>query len=131
MTTRPPAPRLTASDKLLSSTIPLPKDALISCSIYSPLAGPSSHSRAYNDILEVARRDVLSRNQSGSATLTQSILTSVHVRGMDSCMYAFLIGRQGEDPTELSALHFDGLIGEYFSSGPTEILPLGGGLRQP
>jgi hypothetical protein len=40
-------------------------------------------------------------------------------------MYAFLIGRQGEDPTELSALHFDGLIGEYFSSGPTEMLPLG------
>ncbi|KAJ7799951.1 hypothetical protein B0H14DRAFT_3113979 [Mycena olivaceomarginata] len=124
MTTRPPAPRLTASDKLLSSTIPLPKDALISCSIYSPLAGPSSHSRAYNDILEVARRDVLSRNQSGSATLTRSILTSVHVRGMDSCMYAFVIGRQGEDPTELSALHFDGLIvTSQISFTPSDIYP--------
>ncbi|KAF7350887.1 Mediator of RNA polymerase II transcription subunit 13 [Mycena sanguinolenta] len=110
MTTRTPTPRLAASDKLLSSTILLPKDALISCFIYSPLAGPSSHSRAYNDILEIARRDVLSRNQSVSATLTRSILTSVHVGGMDSCMYAFLIGRRGEDPTELSTLYFDGLI---------------------
>ncbi|KAF7362482.1 Mediator of RNA polymerase II transcription subunit 13 [Mycena venus] len=110
MTTKTPTPRLTSSDKLLSSTILLPQDALVSCFIYSPLAGPSSHSRAYNDILELARRDVLSRNQSASATLTRSLLTSVHIRGMDSCMYVFLIGRRGEEATELAALHFDGLI---------------------
>ncbi|KAJ6497407.1 mediator complex subunit 13 C-terminal-domain-containing protein [Mycena sanguinolenta] len=124
MTTRTPTSRLAASDKLLSSTILLPKDALISCFIYSPLAGPSSHSRAYNDILELARRDVLSRNQSVSATLTHSILASVHVGGMDSCMYAFLIGRRGEDPTELSALHWDGLIvTSQISFSPSDIYP--------
>jgi hypothetical protein len=109
MATKTPTPRLTASDKLLSSNILLPKDVVIACSVYSPVAGPSFQSRAYNDILETARRDVLARN--GSASLTRSILTSVHVRGGDSCMYAFLIGQQGEPPTELSGLHFDGLIG--------------------
>ncbi|KAJ7252420.1 mediator complex subunit 13 C-terminal-domain-containing protein [Mycena haematopus] len=124
MTTRTPTPRLAASDRLLSSTILLPKDALISCFIYSPLAVPSSHSRTYNDILENARRDVLSRNQSRSATLIQSILTSVHVGDMDSCMYAFLIGRRGEDATELSALHLDGLIvTTQMSFTPLDIYP--------
>lgn len=118
MTTKTPTLRLAASDKLLSSTILLPKDPLVSCFVYSPIAGPSSHSRAYNDILEMARRDVLSHN--GSATLTRSILTSVHVGGSDSCMYAFLIGNQGEPPTELSGLHFDGLMGASFFFGPAE-----------
>jgi hypothetical protein len=115
MTTKTPTPRLAASDKLLSSTILLPKDTLISCFVYSPLAGPSSHSRAYNDLLEMARRDVLSRNKDRLATLTQSILTSVHIRGTDSCMYAFLIGKQGQASTELDTLRFDGLIGASFS----------------
>ncbi|KAJ7750136.1 mediator complex subunit 13 C-terminal-domain-containing protein [Mycena maculata] len=111
-----------ASDKLLASNILLPKDVLVSCFVYSPIAGPSSHSRAYNDLLEMARRDVLSHN--GSATLTRSILTSVHVRGSDSCMYAFLIGRQGQPPTELSGLHFDGLmITSQVSFTPADIFP--------
>ncbi|KAK7057786.1 mediator of RNA polymerase II transcription subunit 13 [Favolaschia claudopus] len=124
MSTRTLTPRLAASDKLLSYSISLPKDALISCFIYSPLAGPSSHSRAYSDILEVARREVLTRNQSGSATLTHSILTSVHIRGMDSCMYAFCIGKQGEDPTELTSLHFDGLIvTSRISFAPSDTYP--------
>ncbi|KAJ7188980.1 hypothetical protein C8R46DRAFT_877203 [Mycena filopes] len=110
MSTKPPAatPRLAPSDKLLSSTILLPKDALITCFIYAPFAGPSSHSRAYNDVLELARREVLAQNH--GRTLTRSILTSVHIRGGDSCMYAFLIGTQGKAPTELDALHFDGLV---------------------
>ncbi|KAJ7672102.1 mediator complex subunit 13 C-terminal-domain-containing protein [Mycena rosella] len=122
MATKPPTPRLAASDKLLSSNILLPQDALISCIVYSPIAGPSSHSRAYNDILEVARRDVLAHN--GSATLTRSILTSVHIRGGDSCMYTFLIGQQGQTPTELSGLHFDGLIATIQTSfSPSDIYP--------
>lgn len=114
------APRLVTSDKLLSSTILLPKDVLVSCFVYTPLAGPSSHSRAYNDILELARRQVHTHN--GSATLAQSILTSVHLGGSDSCMYAFQIGREGHPPAELSSLQFDGLIGA-FSLRPGEILP--------
>ncbi|KAJ6534040.1 mediator complex subunit 13 C-terminal-domain-containing protein [Mycena vulgaris] len=122
MTTKTPTPRLAASDKLLSSNILLPKDVLISCTIFSPIAGPSSHSRAYNDILELARRDVLARN--GSASLSSSILTSVHIRGGDSCMYAFLIGKHGQPPTELSCLHFDGLIVTTQTSfSPSDIYP--------
>ncbi|KAJ7496590.1 mediator complex subunit 13 C-terminal-domain-containing protein [Mycena latifolia] len=122
MATKSSAPRLAASDKLLSSNILLPKDVLISCTVFSPIAGPSSHSRAYNDILEMARRDVIAHN--GSATLTRSILTSVHVRGGDSCMYAFFIGQQGLPPTELSGLHFDGLIVTTQTSfSPSDIYP--------
>jgi hypothetical protein len=30
-------------------------------------------------------------------------------------MYAFLIGKQGQAPTELDTLRFDGLIGASFS----------------
>ncbi|KAJ7133708.1 mediator complex subunit 13 C-terminal-domain-containing protein [Mycena crocata] len=122
MAAKAPIPRLSASDKLLSSTIQLPKDVLISCLVYSPIAGPSSHSRAYNDILEVARRDVLSHN--GSAPLTRSILTSVHIRGSDSCMYVFILGQKGEPPTQLDALHLDGLIvTSQFSFSPSDIYP--------
>ncbi|KAJ6488252.1 mediator complex subunit 13 C-terminal-domain-containing protein [Mycena vitilis] len=125
MTTKTPTPRLASSDKLLSSNILLPKDALISCFIYTPLAGPSSHSRAYNDVLEMARRDVISRNQNnGPATLIRSILTSVHIRGGDSCMYAFLIGKKGQAAAELSALHFDGLmVTSQISFAPSDIYP--------
>ncbi|KAJ7099336.1 mediator complex subunit 13 C-terminal-domain-containing protein [Mycena belliarum] len=123
MATKTPAtPRLAASDKVLASEVLLPKDVLISCAVYSPIAGPSSHSRAYNDILEMARRDVLAHNS--SATLTRSILTSVHIRGGDSCMYAFSMGQQGQPSTALSALHFDGLIATtYTSFSPSDIYP--------
>ncbi|KAJ7478619.1 mediator complex subunit 13 C-terminal-domain-containing protein [Mycena galericulata] len=115
MATKTPTPRLASSDMLLSSTILLPKDLLVS-------SGPSSHSRAYNDILEMARRDVLSHNT--SKTLTRSILTSVLVRGSDSCMYAFLIGHRGQPPTELSGLHFDGLmVTSQTSFTPADIYP--------
>ncbi|KAJ7744697.1 mediator complex subunit 13 C-terminal-domain-containing protein [Mycena metata] len=124
MTTKTATSRLAASDKLLSSTILLPKDALISCFIYSPLAGPSSHSRAYNDILELARREVLAQNHDRATTLTRSILTSLHIRGSDSCMYAFHIGTQGQAPTELAALHFDGLVvTSQVSFIPSDIYP--------
>lgn len=126
MTTKTATSRLAASDKLLSSTILLPKDALISCFIYSPLAGPSSHSRAYNDILELARREVLAQNHDRATTLTRSILTSLHIRGSDSCMYAFHIGTQGQAPTELAALHFDGLVGTSVSVRPGRLLPFWG-----
>ncbi|KAJ7286899.1 hypothetical protein C8J57DRAFT_1460386, partial [Mycena rebaudengoi] len=116
------APRLATSDKLLSSTILLPKDVLVSCFVYTPLAGPSSHSRAYNDILELARRQVHTHN--GSATLARSILTSVHLGGSDSCMYAFKIGREGHPPAELSSLQFDGLIvSSQTTFTPADIYP--------
>ncbi|KAJ7647889.1 mediator complex subunit 13 C-terminal-domain-containing protein [Roridomyces roridus] len=122
MAAKTPSPRLAASDKLLSSTISLPEDALISCTVYSPIAGPSSQSRAYNDILEIARRDVISQN--GSATLAQSILTSVHASGSDSCMYAFSIGQVGLPPAELSRLQFDGLtVTSQASFTPADIFP--------
>ncbi|KAJ7198471.1 hypothetical protein GGX14DRAFT_665621 [Mycena pura] len=124
MATKAPPLRMAASDKLLSSAIRLPKDVLISCYVFSPLAGPSSQSRAYNDILEMARRDVLLRNSDRSATLTGSVLTSVHIRGGDSRMYAFLIGRQGQPATELSTLHFDGLsVTSQISFAPSDIYP--------
>ncbi|KAF7294056.1 Mediator of RNA polymerase II transcription subunit 13 [Mycena kentingensis (nom. inval.)] len=104
MANKPPAP----ADRLLASAIPLPEDVLISCRIYSPVAGPSSqaYARAYADVLELARREVYARNRSTNASLTNSLLTSVHIGSGDSCMYVFHFGQQGYTPAELV---FDGL----------------------
>ncbi|KAJ7143357.1 hypothetical protein C8R43DRAFT_954141 [Mycena crocata] len=52
-----------------------------------------------------------------SAPLTPPILTSVHIRGSDSCMHPILIGKKGEAPTQLDALHLhlDSLIAFQFA----------------
>ncbi|CAK5281931.1 unnamed protein product [Mycena citricolor] len=115
----PPArPGLSSSDHLLSSTIPLPADAHITCYVYAPVAGPSTPSRAYTDILELARRDILNQNHApqnhfsnispSSTSLTDSILTSVYIHGSDSCLYAFTIDCRGAT-SALARLQLEGL----------------------
>ncbi|KAF7290083.1 Mediator of RNA polymerase II transcription subunit 13 [Mycena chlorophos] len=122
MANRPP----TASDRLLASAIPLPPDALISCHTFSPVAGPSSqaYSRAYADQLEVARREILARNESRNASLTRSLLPSVHIGSSDSCLYVFAIGKQGQPSAELAELVCDGLaVTSQVSFAPADLYP--------
>ncbi|KAF7289220.1 Mediator of RNA polymerase II transcription subunit 13 [Mycena indigotica] len=118
MANRPPTP----SDKLLASAIPLPSDTPISCHIYSPVAGPSSQSytRAYADLLELARREVYVRNHSNNVPLTKSLLTSVNIGSGESCIYVFSIGKQDE----LAELVFDGLaVTSQVKFSPADIYP--------
>ncbi|KAJ7072913.1 mediator complex subunit 13 C-terminal-domain-containing protein [Mycena amicta] len=122
MANKPPAP----SDKMLASAIPLPPDTLISCHIFSPVAGPSSqaYARAYADVLELARTDVYAKNRSNNASLTKSLLTSVHIGSGDSCMYVFSIGQRGQAPGELAELLFDGLaVTSQVSFAPADLYP--------
>lgn len=66
-----------------------------------------------HESIEVARRQVLSRN--GSAVLLDSMLTSIHI-GKDSFMYVFMIScatQLSDAESTLKALPFDTLAGVY------------------
>jgi hypothetical protein len=115
-----PPPKISLSDKLLSSSFILPHNTSISYSIFAPSSNPSINA---HESIETARRSILLRNS--SAVLLDSLLTSVHI-GTSSFFYIFLISPQSQLATSrLNLLQLEGLTGEYFRSRVTLTLNIG------
>lgn len=99
---------LTTLDKLLSSVLPLPANPCILYATYS-LSGTAPH----YDVLESARRQLVSRNQ--VSTFQDSILPYVHIDRDVSTFHAFIVASDEELDSSLSVLkqlRFDDLISE-------------------
>ncbi|KAG1767693.1 mediator complex subunit 13 C-terminal-domain-containing protein [Suillus placidus] len=111
---------LTASDKLLSSVLPLPTNPCILCATYSP----SGTAPPY-EVLEAARRQLVSRNQ--ASTFQDSILPHVHIDRDVSTFHAFIVASDEQVDSALSVLKqlkFDDLIiSETSSFTPHELYP--------
>ncbi|KAG1724768.1 hypothetical protein EDB19DRAFT_2043401 [Suillus lakei] len=111
---------LTASDKLLSSVLPLPANPCIVYATYSP----SGTAPPY-EVLESARRQLVSRNQ--ASTFQDSILPHVHIDRDVSTFHAFIVASDEEVDSSLSVLkqlRFEDLIiSETSSFTPHELYP--------
>lgn len=111
---------LTTLDKLLSSVLPLPANPCILYATYS-LSGTAPH----YDVLESARRQLVSRNQ--VSTFQDSILPYVHIDRDVSTFHAFIVASDEEVDSSLSVLkqlRFDDLIiSETSSFTPHELYP--------
>ncbi|KAG2150318.1 mediator complex subunit 13 C-terminal-domain-containing protein [Suillus bovinus] len=111
---------LTASDKLLSSVFPLPTNPCILYATYSP-----SVTAPHYDVLESARRQLVSRNQ--ASTFQDSILPQVHIDRDVSTFHAFIVASDEEVESSLSVLKklkFDDMIiSETSSFTPHELYP--------
>lgn len=111
---------LTTLDKLLSSVLPLPANPCILYATYSP-SGTAPH----YDVLESARRQLVSRNQ--ASTFQDSILPYVHIDRDVSTFHAFIVASDEEVDSSLSVLkqlRFDDLIiSETSSFTPHELYP--------
>jgi len=106
-----PSPRLSPSDRLLSSILPLPPNPSIVYATYSPcgVAPPC-------EVLESARTHLVSRNQ--SCSFQDSILPYVHIDRDAPRFHAFIVASGEQVDSSLSALRnlaFDDLKGEYAS----------------
>lgn len=105
-----PLPKISISDKLLSSKFTLPHNTSIPYSIFTPSSNSSINP---HQSIETARRFILLRNS--SAVLLDSLLTSVHI-GTSSFFYVFLISPQSQltvATSRLNLLQLEGLTGEY------------------
>ncbi|KAG1846505.1 mediator complex subunit 13 C-terminal-domain-containing protein [Suillus tomentosus] len=111
---------LTTLDKLLSSVLPLPPNPCILYATYS-LSGTAPH----YDVLESARRQLVSRNQ--VSTFQDSILPYVHIDRDVSTFHAFIVASDEKVDSSLSVLkqlRFDDLIiSETSSFTPHEVYP--------
>ncbi|KAG9317057.1 mediator complex subunit 13 C-terminal-domain-containing protein [Chiua virens] len=99
-------PTVTPSDKLLASVISLPSDSRIAYVTFVPATDGPSH-----DILEFARRYIVSRNE--SLRLLESILPHVHIDGASSTLHAFMFTSLDHSDACLSTLKtlpLDGLV---------------------
>lgn len=99
---------LTASDKLLSSLLPLPANPCILYATYSPSGAIPPY-----EVLECARRQLVSRNQ--ASTFQDSILPHVHIDRDVSTFHAFIVTSVEEVDNSLSVLKqlkFDDLMSE-------------------
>lgn len=105
------SPSLSASDKLLSSILPLPPNPCIIYATYSPSgAAPPC------EVLESARRQLVSRNQ--TCSFQDSILPHVHIGRDASTFHTFIVASGEQVASSLSALKdltLDDLIGEHGS----------------
>ncbi|KAG2070001.1 hypothetical protein BDR04DRAFT_1077345 [Suillus decipiens] len=113
-------PTLTASDKLLSSVLPLPANPCIVYGTYS-LSGTGPP----YEVLESARRQLVSRYQ--ASTFQNSILPHVHIDRDVSTFHAFIVASDEQVDSSLSVLkelRFDDLIiSETSSFKPHELYP--------
>ncbi|KAG2147926.1 mediator complex subunit 13 C-terminal-domain-containing protein [Suillus clintonianus] len=111
---------LTASDKLLSSVLTLPANPCIVYATYSP----SGTAPPY-EILESARRQLVSRNQ--ASTFQDSILPHVHIDRDMPTFHAFIVASDELLDNSLSVLkqlRFDDLIiSETSSFTPHGVYP--------
>jgi Mediator complex subunit 13 N-terminal len=101
-------PSIDLSDRLLSSAIPLPPNALIAYAVFSPTTAPTLHP----DTVELARRHVLDTRK---PSLLDSLLCTVHVEKGGPKLYIFSVSSSdgAHDPfTSFNSLQFDGLICE-------------------
>ena len=101
------SPPVTLSDKLLSSTIPLPPNSRVAYVTLLPAADGPPY-----ELLELGRRQLLSRN--GSLTLFESILPHVHIDDT-SLLHAFAFTSVDQSDAclaTLKALSVEGLSGE-------------------
>lgn len=102
-------PSIDLSDRLLSSAIPLPPNALIAYAVFSPTTAPTLHP----DTVELARRHVLDTRK---PSLLDSLLCTVHVEKGGPKLYIFSVSSSdgAHDPfTSFNSLQFDGLICEF------------------
>ncbi|KAH9986774.1 hypothetical protein BJV77DRAFT_1027850 [Russula vinacea] len=105
-------PSIDLSDRLLSSAIPLPPNALIAYAVFSPTTAPTLHP----DTVELARRHVLDTRK---PSLLDSLLCTVHVEKGGPKLYIFSVSSSdgAHDPyTSFNSLQFDGLILSQISS---------------
>ncbi|KAH7888131.1 mediator complex subunit 13 C-terminal-domain-containing protein [Phlebopus sp. FC_14] len=114
------SPRVTASDKLLSSQVSLPDNPRVAYVIYAP----ATNGLAY-EALEYGRRRILSRNN--SLPFLESVLAHVYVDGDCSALYAFTLTSAESTDASISALKtlsIDGLaVSEASSFSPLGLYP--------
>ncbi|KAJ3540572.1 hypothetical protein NMY22_g4236 [Coprinellus aureogranulatus] len=92
-------PPLSLEDTLLASRIPLPSSSSVAVALYRPNSSTLDNLCAAHDVIELARRQVLSRNT--SPVVLDNILPSVRC-GKEPALYLFLLTTQ--DSSE-AALH--------------------------
>ena len=101
-------PSIDLSNKLLSSAIPLPRNASVVYAAFSPTTSTALPA----DTVELARRRII---DIGKPSLLDSILCTVYVEKGTQQLYVFsIVSSDGSnDPfNSLRSLHFDGLICE-------------------
>ncbi|KAG1739948.1 mediator complex subunit 13 C-terminal-domain-containing protein [Suillus paluster] len=111
---------LTASDKLLSSVLPLPENPCIVYATYSPSGAVPPY-----EVLESARRQLVSRNQAFS--FQDSILPHVHIDRDVSTFHAFIVASNEQVDSSMSVLKRlrldDMIISETSSFNPHGLYP--------